>query len=420
MFPFPVNLRGRAWALVALAFWCLGASPLMAQEASTEAQIDELLSKLDRGESIENLSVNLRDINFQFNSSELTTASHAYLDKVVRFMEQVPNLTLEIHGHSDNMGDPAYNLSLSEKRAESVLRYLESQGIDAGRLESKGFGMENPLESNATAAGRAKNRRVEFVVIRPETMQTIQDLIILTTGDTIGAKVLSATNAGVRYRSFRDDEEKFLNPGLVDKVIFADGRVWPEEEPVREEVVAEKPKRSGPPEIVNQLKTILFEGPAYFRNGNSTVALHGEFVDNVEDGKPYNLQNTFPGLSVSYERQVLGPIGLGLNFGLDLWGDPSQEYAYSYYAIGARWTYHPNVLGRLDPYVGGAYTYRIIRLTEPEAAPQSFTGGAYDWFFGLRYFPTRRFGVFGEFGSDAVSKLNAGLVFILGPLDSDW
>ena len=76
-----------------------------------------------------------------------------------------PDLRLEIQGHTDDVGDDAKNLDLSQRRAESVKAYLVAQGIDEGRLEAKGFGETVPIADNKTKAGRAENRRVEFKLI---------------------------------------------------------------------------------------------------------------------------------------------------------------------------------------------------------------------------------------------------------------
>ena len=69
---------------------------------------------------------------------------------------------VSIEGHTDNVGQPAYNLSLSQRRAASVLKWLASHGVEKKRLASQGFGMTKPLDDNATDDGRRNNRRVEF------------------------------------------------------------------------------------------------------------------------------------------------------------------------------------------------------------------------------------------------------------------
>ncbi|KAF0192945.1 MAG: OmpA-OmpF porin OOP family [Gammaproteobacteria bacterium] len=76
-----------------------------------------------------------------------------------------PNLRIEVAGHTDNAGSAQHNMRLSRQRAEAVRLYLVSQGVDAGRILAKGYGPANPVTSNATAEGRAENRRVELRII---------------------------------------------------------------------------------------------------------------------------------------------------------------------------------------------------------------------------------------------------------------
>ena len=79
-------------------------------------------------------------------------------------MKENPSYKLKIDGHTDDQGDDTKNKILSQKRAEAVLKYLESKKIDANRMMAEGFGEERPIADNKTAEGRAKNRRVEFKV----------------------------------------------------------------------------------------------------------------------------------------------------------------------------------------------------------------------------------------------------------------
>ncbi len=101
------------------------------------------------------------------------TASHTFrsgvtqkLDMIVNIMNRYPNTYFTINGYTDNQGNAESNLRLSERRARAVLDYLVSRGIAVERLESYGFGEDNPIATNATRAGRAKNRRVEIKAVR--------------------------------------------------------------------------------------------------------------------------------------------------------------------------------------------------------------------------------------------------------------
>ena len=101
-------------------------------------------------------------IQFAFNSSALDSGAKPVLDSVAQYLKASPAVVLEIQGHTDNIGGSASNLTLSQKRAEAVKAYLVSTGIDAKRLTAKGFGLAVPVADNATAEGRARNRRVVF------------------------------------------------------------------------------------------------------------------------------------------------------------------------------------------------------------------------------------------------------------------
>jgi outer membrane protein OmpA-like peptidoglycan-associated protein len=111
------------------------------------------------------VSVVLKNVHFESNSSELTAGSSVDLDKVVESMKQYDDLRIEVQAHTDNMGDAAYNQYLSEQRAESVRDYLVDKGIAADRMEVKGYGETQPIADNNAREGRAKNRRVELKII---------------------------------------------------------------------------------------------------------------------------------------------------------------------------------------------------------------------------------------------------------------
>lgn len=112
-------------------------------------------------------------VNFAFNSSELTPISKNNLDKLAEVLTNNPDTNINIYGHTDSKGSEAYNQRLSEKRAESVKKYLVSKNIVSNRIHAMGMGEQNPVASNETDEGRAKNRRVEFAITANEKM--IQD-----------------------------------------------------------------------------------------------------------------------------------------------------------------------------------------------------------------------------------------------------
>jgi outer membrane protein OmpA-like peptidoglycan-associated protein/tetratricopeptide (TPR) repeat protein len=112
-----------------------------------------------------NASIILKNIFFETNKFQLDPKSQAELDKIVQLLNDNPTLKIEISGHTDNVGKPSDNLSLSNNRAKSVVGYLIGKGIVAQRLVAKGYGETKPVADNKTEEGKAKNRRTELKVI---------------------------------------------------------------------------------------------------------------------------------------------------------------------------------------------------------------------------------------------------------------
>jgi outer membrane protein OmpA-like peptidoglycan-associated protein len=101
-------------------------------------------------------------VQFQTGKATLLNKSYAILDEVVAVMNQYPDYSLNIGGHTDSAGDDKMNQALSEKRAKTCYDYLLSKGIPAARMSHAGYGETQPKADNKTAAGREQNRRVEF------------------------------------------------------------------------------------------------------------------------------------------------------------------------------------------------------------------------------------------------------------------
>ena len=112
-----------------------------------------------------NARVVLKNILFETNSAKLQAISQIEINRLMQLMNENPTLKVQINGYTDNVGKPTDNVKLSEARAKSVVDYLVNKGINTQRLSFKGFGEAKPVADNSLEAGRAKNRRTEFVVI---------------------------------------------------------------------------------------------------------------------------------------------------------------------------------------------------------------------------------------------------------------
>lgn len=111
--------------------------------------------------------VALPNIEFAYGKADLTPAGRETLGTVVRFMNDQPEISLEVWGHTDAKGAELYNLRLSQKRAAAVMKFLVDSGIAVSRLKSAGFGESRPLADNETDEGRERNRRVELNIRAP-------------------------------------------------------------------------------------------------------------------------------------------------------------------------------------------------------------------------------------------------------------
>ena len=101
---------------------------------------------------------------FGFDSYSLTDPSKQTLNQLITVLNKYPETNIEVQGHTDSLGTPEYNQTLSEQRAQSVATYLLGNGINSSRVTTKGYGEYSPKYSNLTADGRMQNRRVEFLI----------------------------------------------------------------------------------------------------------------------------------------------------------------------------------------------------------------------------------------------------------------
>ncbi len=108
-------------------------------------------------------------IQFENNKSVILPQSFSLLDDIVKVIKDNEHIKrIAIEGHASAEGDPKRNLTLSDERAKSVMKYCVDHGIDAKRLTAKGFGITKPIADNATEEGREKNRRVEFNIVEQD------------------------------------------------------------------------------------------------------------------------------------------------------------------------------------------------------------------------------------------------------------
>jgi len=106
-----------------------------------------------------------RQVNFATDSAEILPDSSQLLSEIADVIMRHPEITtIEIQGHTDNRGGRQHNQDLSQRRAESVRDWLVRAGVEAGRLEARGYGQDDPLVPNITASNRARNRRVQFMI----------------------------------------------------------------------------------------------------------------------------------------------------------------------------------------------------------------------------------------------------------------
>jgi len=115
-----------------------------------------------------NIFVEIEGVNFEPNSFELTEQSKVILDEAIVTISASPELHIEVQAHTDYKGSGEANLELSEQRALRVKAYLVTKGVNENQLTAKGYGESMPIADNKTAEGRARNRRVELVVIKDE------------------------------------------------------------------------------------------------------------------------------------------------------------------------------------------------------------------------------------------------------------
>jgi outer membrane protein OmpA-like peptidoglycan-associated protein len=149
-------------AAIGAGLGAIGGDSLDRQEAELRAQLGSGVGLVNTGSQ---LIVNLpQDILFATGSATLTPTLIGDLQDVARSLNTYPNSTVQVVGHTDNVGDAAFNQRLSEQRAQSVASVLISSGVAPARIQIVGRGENQPIASNQTPEGRQQNRRVEIII----------------------------------------------------------------------------------------------------------------------------------------------------------------------------------------------------------------------------------------------------------------
>jgi len=124
------------------------------------APVEMVIERVEAGKSFV-----INNIMYATGAAELYPESFVTLDEFAEYLKENASFKVEIQGHTDNVGHDPDNIALSQKRADNVKKYLETKGIPASRVTSKGYGAGKPIASNATVDGKAKNRRTEFLIL---------------------------------------------------------------------------------------------------------------------------------------------------------------------------------------------------------------------------------------------------------------
>ncbi len=137
---------------------------LAAERRSHQIEVERLRN--------ENLKITMNsEVSFDLNSAEINPPFRTTLDKVADILNRYPRTTIRILGYTDSTGSEEYNLHLSSRRAQSVAWYLQDRNVAPSRIRTEGRGESNPRASNATAAGRQLNRRVEILITPDQSFQ---------------------------------------------------------------------------------------------------------------------------------------------------------------------------------------------------------------------------------------------------------
>jgi len=377
-----------------------------------ELELQKVLEKLDRGESVEHMQINLGDINFAIGAATLEPGAKLYLDKVAKLLLAAPNMDLLIKGHADNTGSATVNEKLAADRANAVRNHLVAQNIAADRLEASGFGSSMPVADNQTPLGRAKNRRVELEILKRAAAATLQDIIVLRNGERVGAMVRTFDTSRIYYRQFSNADEQQIGVGEVEKILFADGRVVYFDAPVAtRQPPSPKPVRRG-------YSFDPFGESEAFHPGQFVVGMGLGIGNNIEVRTVEN-KLTLPPVWLTLELPIGHNLGVGLSAGAMMWSPKSDDATrLSYYSLSPRIAYHFNLGAAVDLYGGVGVAGRLVTLQvkRQDGTAVSISKNNVDVaaFGGIRYYFGSFFGLCAEYGNDNVSCARAGLSLRFG------
>lgn len=134
------------------------------QSQEEAAELRRQMESLNAKPTERGMVLTLGDVLFETNEYVIKPGAHNNLDRLADFLKRYEDRDVRIEGHTDSSGDDAYNMQLSERRADAVRQYLVSQGISPRRIVATGRGETTPVASNNTAGGRQLNRRVEIII----------------------------------------------------------------------------------------------------------------------------------------------------------------------------------------------------------------------------------------------------------------
>jgi peptidoglycan-associated lipoprotein len=145
------------------------------QAAPTEQAAPEVKKTEVAQGDIKDLLLALKRVHFPFDASTLTPESKTALDEASEKLRANTEITLYVDGHTDERGTTEYNMSLGERRAQTVVKYLADSGVDQARLTIVSFGKEKPLAQGGTDVANAENRRVDFRLMKGEVQFVLED-----------------------------------------------------------------------------------------------------------------------------------------------------------------------------------------------------------------------------------------------------